>query len=80
MMMMMMMIVRQVKKKKKSYTSYEIIGELFDQLLAVSREGVPGARQRDPDDGRRLYVPGRALLLQIPRQINQVNHYCYSIY
>lgn len=49
------------------------IGELFDRLLAVPRACLPSPRQRDLDDGRRLYVSRRALLFQILRQINQVN-------
>lgn len=50
------------------------LGELFDELLAVPRESIPEPRQRDIDNGRRLYVSGRQLLFQILRQINQVNH------
>jgi len=50
------------------------LGELFDELFAVPRESIPEPRQRDIDNGRRLYLPRRQLLFQILRQINQVNH------
>ena len=58
-------------RKKKNQNK---LGELFDELLAVPRESIPEPRQRDIDNGRRLYVPRRQLLFQIIRQINQVNH------
>jgi len=59
---------------KKKNEIQNKLGELFDELLAVPRESIPEPRQRDIDNGRRLYVSRRQLLFQIFRQINQVNH------
>lgn len=62
------------------YLNKMCIGELFDRVFAVSRERIPISRKPNIDDGWRLYVPRRALLFQILRQINQVNRSCRKIF